>query len=90
MKYKVLKFYANFRALINETIKSSDFNAELRRKIINDMAEQLLNEPVSARFDMLKKINDKVHKTTLKQQIEFKKFIEEQEIIIKEYESFFK
>jgi len=85
MKTKLLRIYLNTKALWIQSSDNYEFIKELRRKRVKEISKELLEEPLSERLIMLKKISDIVLIATYKEQEEYNDFIEERKKILENF-----
>lgn len=75
IKLYILKLIAKTKSYWFETSDDYEFAKEDRRRRVKEMSNSLLDEPLSERLSMLKKINDIVLVQSHKEQLEFDEFV---------------
>ena len=85
LKYHFLRFIAQVKIAFNQQQDDHEFKKNNRRTRVKEISQELLNEPLSERLIMLKKINDVVLISSFKQQNEYKSFVEEQDELLKNF-----
>jgi len=89
IKYKIklyiLKTIAKTKSYWFETSDGYEFAKEDRRRRVKDITTSLLDEPLSERLLMLKKINDVVLIQSHKEQAEYNEFVSKRQELLQNF-----
>lgn len=75
MKRYLIKQYLKIKSFWIINSDDFEYNKDLRRKLVKEMANELLEEPLTERLIMLKKLNDIIMIQSFKEQKEYEEYV---------------